>query len=97
MEDYLTENIRKPIEPGLDSSTAFKERVSQAASKARRTITHCGHRAARQVKCAADYVRDHDAKAMAGDLKTLVRERPGESLAAATAAGFLIGRVLKKR
>jgi ElaB/YqjD/DUF883 family membrane-anchored ribosome-binding protein len=44
---------------------------------------------------AADYLRDHDARAMMEDLEGLVRRYPGQALAAAAVVGFFAGRALR--
>jgi len=43
----------------------------------------------------ADYVRSHDTRAMVDDAGDLVRRYPAQSLVAAAAVGFLVGRALR--
>jgi ElaB/YqjD/DUF883 family membrane-anchored ribosome-binding protein len=59
------------------------------------TVAGLAHGAADRMQATADYVRDHDVQRMMADVETLVRKRPGQSLLAAAAVGFLIGRALR--
>ena len=45
-----------------------------------------------KVEATAQYVRKHDVQDMMADLENLVRRHPGQSLVAAAAVGFLLGR-----
>lgn len=51
--------------------------------------------AAEKVEATSAYIREHDVQDMMGDLEVLVRKHPTESLIAAAAAGFLVGRMLR--
>jgi len=53
------------------------------------------HSAADKVEATAKYVREHDVQDIMGDVETFVRRHPGQSLLAAAAVGFLVGRALK--
>lgn len=52
-------------------------------------------RAADGMSQGANYLRDHDTKAIAGDLEEVVRRHPIQSLAAVAVVGFLLGRALR--
>jgi ElaB/YqjD/DUF883 family membrane-anchored ribosome-binding protein len=60
------------------------ERTSEMATKA-----------ADRLESTATYVRDHDVSQMTSDLEGFVRQHPTESLIAAAAAGFLMGKMLR--
>lgn len=51
--------------------------------------------AADKVEATSTYIREHDVNDMMTDLETLVRNHPTQSLIAAAAAGFLVGRMLR--
>jgi ElaB/YqjD/DUF883 family membrane-anchored ribosome-binding protein len=53
------------------------------------------HATADKIQTAADYLREHDARAMIDDFGGLVRRYPGQALAAAAVVGFLAGRALR--
>lgn len=53
------------------------------------------NQAADRVEGVAGYLKDNDMSAMIEDLETVVRDHPKESLIAAAAAGFLVGRTLR--
>jgi ElaB/YqjD/DUF883 family membrane-anchored ribosome-binding protein len=53
------------------------------------------HATADKIQSAADYLREHDARAMMDDFEGLVRRYPGQALAAAAVVGFLAGRALR--
>ena len=59
------------------------------------TVAGLAHGAADRMQATADYVRDHDVQRMISDVEAFVRRRPGQSLLAAAAVGFLIGRGLR--
>ncbi len=54
------------------------------------------HRAADKIQATADYIRENDIKAMMDDVGGLVKRYPGQSLAAAAVAGFLVARALRR-
>uniref|UniRef100_Q01ZF0 Late embryogenesis abundant protein n=1 Tax=Solibacter usitatus (strain Ellin6076) TaxID=234267 RepID=Q01ZF0_SOLUE len=58
-------------------------------------VASLAHNAADKVEATAQYVREHDVQGMMADLETLVRRHPAQSLAAAAAVGFLLGRALR--
>lgn len=64
------------------------ERFASSASSA-------AHATADKIQAAADYLREHDARAMAEDLTGLIKRYPGQALAAAAVVGFLAGRALR--
>ena len=43
----------------------------------------------------AEYLREHDTRAMLEDLEAVVRRYPGQALAAAAVIGFFAGRALR--
>ena len=53
------------------------------------------HSTAEKVEATAQYVREHNVEDMMADLKNFVRRHPGQSLFAAAAIGFLLGRAFK--
>lgn len=84
------------------------ERLDQAADAARR-LGHqardqgglagraepVAYRVGDSLQNAASYVREHDVRGMREDVETSVRASPLKSLAIATVAGFVLGRMLK--
>ena len=59
------------------------------------SLPAAAHDAADKVEATAQYVRQHDVQDMMADLENLVRRHPGQSLIAAAAVGFLLGRAFK--
>ncbi len=57
--------------------------------------TEMASMAADKVEATSSYIREHDVQDMKSDLETLVRSHPTQSLVAAAAAGFLVGRMLR--
>ena len=72
-----------------DTASALHHQADKAAGVA--------HATADTLHATADYVRQHDLKAMAKDVEGLVRRYPGPALAAAAVLGFLVARVLRTR
>jgi ElaB/YqjD/DUF883 family membrane-anchored ribosome-binding protein len=60
------------------------------------TMAGMAHKTADTMQATAEYVRKHNLENMVADVDTFVRKRPGKSLLAAVAAGFLIGRTLRR-
>jgi ElaB/YqjD/DUF883 family membrane-anchored ribosome-binding protein len=78
--------------------------VDQAAQKLRERAdsmpggertSQMANQAADRLESTATYVRDHDVSQMTSDLEGFVRKHPTESLIAAAAAGFLMGKMLR--
>lgn len=59
------------------------------------TAADLAHSAADKVEATAQYVREHGVQDMMGDLENFVRRHPGQSLFAAAAVGFLLGRAFR--
>jgi len=53
------------------------------------------HGTADRLESTADYLRNHDTKAMVGNVMDFVRKHPGKSLAVAVAVGFLAARSMR--
>ena len=51
--------------------------------------------AADKMDTAAGYMREHDVNEMMTDFQRIVRDHPRESLIAAAAVGFLVGRAMR--
>ena len=54
------------------------------------------HTAADKLEATADYVREHDVKDMISDVERFVKDHPSQSLIAAAAVGFLVGRAFRR-
>ena len=67
-----------------DSGDRFASKTSSAV-----------HATADKIQVAADYLREHDTRAMMEDLENVVRRYPGAALAAAAVVGFFAGRALR--
>ena len=52
-------------------------------------------KAADKMDSAAGYMREHDVNEMMTDFQQIVRDHPRESLIAAAAVGFLVGRAMR--
>lgn len=80
---------RGPAASALDqTASVLHEQSDKAATVA--------HRTADKIQATADYIRQHDLKAMTDDVGSLVRRYPAQSLAAAAVAGFLVARALRR-
>jgi len=60
------------------------------------TVGGFAHSAADSLSSTADYVREHNVSRMMADLERLVKNNPGQSLLAAVAIGFLVGRAFSR-
>jgi len=58
-------------------------------------VSHLAHGAADKLQAGADYVRDHDLKAMLASVEKFARGNPGIAMLAAGFVGFLAARVIR--
>jgi len=73
------------------TASTLHESGDRFASKA----SNAAHTTADKIQVAADYLREHDTRAMMHDFEGLVRRYPGAALAAAAVVGFFAGRALR--
>jgi ElaB/YqjD/DUF883 family membrane-anchored ribosome-binding protein len=79
-------DTRKPAADALESTAAvLRHKVSGLRM------------AAGKLESTADYVREHDARGMLGDVGRFVKSHPGKSLVSAAVVGFLLGRAFRNR
>src|ERR1700722_6961374 len=79
---------REPVANTLNrTASALHSQGENAASVA--------HTTADRLESTADYLRQHDLKAMMSDVQDLARRYPGQSLAVAVGLGFLLGRLFR--
>ena len=76
-----------------ETASALHERGDRLVS----TTFNAVHGTADKIQAVADYLRDHDARAVLEDIGGLIRRHPGEALAAAAVAGFFAGRALRNK
>jgi ElaB/YqjD/DUF883 family membrane-anchored ribosome-binding protein len=99
------EEYGKAVQNKIDETRApAADSLQSAASKLHETaeglpggekVTSLAHATADKIQATAEYVRDHDVKAMMTDVEHVVRRHPGQSLLIAAAVGFLLGRAFK--
>jgi hypothetical protein len=73
----------------LDTAASVLHEKADAGG---RTIAAAAHTAADAMSSSAEYIRDHDTKAMVGDIQRLVKNNPGPMLLGAVVLGFLVAR-----
>jgi ElaB/YqjD/DUF883 family membrane-anchored ribosome-binding protein len=78
-------------------AAAALERTASALHQQTESVAGAAHATADTLDATADYVRKNDMKAMAKDVRGLVRRYPGSALAVAGAAGFLVARMFRSR
>lgn len=59
------------------------------------TASNAAHATAEKIQVVADYLRNHDARAVLEDMEGVVRRYPGPALAVAAVVGFFAGRALR--
>jgi ElaB/YqjD/DUF883 family membrane-anchored ribosome-binding protein len=79
---------RTPAANALDKSAAA---LHQTGDKVGSAV----HATGDKLKASADYLRQTDVQGMMSDVNDLVKRYPGQALAAAVVAGFLLGRVIR--
>jgi ElaB/YqjD/DUF883 family membrane-anchored ribosome-binding protein len=89
------EHVRSAAAGRLDSAaSAMHERADNLPGGAR--VAGAAHGAADALHSSADYLREHDMRQMADDLRDVVRNNPGVALLGAAALGFLVGRAMSR-
>jgi ElaB/YqjD/DUF883 family membrane-anchored ribosome-binding protein len=83
---------REPAAGALDRTA---DTLHQQGDRFASSAANAAHATADKIQTVADYVRSHDTKAMVNDAGDLVRRYPAQSLAAAAAVGFLVGRAFR--
>lgn len=71
------------------------DKVSQLTQSGGEKVAQLAHGAADSLQASADFVRDHDLKAMVGSVEQYVRSNPGKALIAASVVGFLAARAIR--
>lgn len=89
--DKLDEGRVRAAQSFDNTASALHEGGERLAHK----TSSAAHATADKIQVAADYLRDHDAKAMVEDLGGIIKRYPGQALAAAVFVGFLAGRALR--
>lgn len=83
---------RQTAASGLDAAASTLHESAEKLPGGEK-VSRAAHATADKVQQTADYVREHDVSAMVQDIQGVVRRYPGESLLAAAAVGFLVGRL----
>jgi hypothetical protein len=87
---------RGPVATRLDDVAQGLHGHAESVTTKGAHVGRMTHGAADTVASAANYVRDHDARAIVADLGALVRAHPGKSILAVLAVGYLAGRALPR-
>jgi ElaB/YqjD/DUF883 family membrane-anchored ribosome-binding protein len=86
---------REPAASALNSAAATLHEKAGSLPGGER-VTSIAHAAADKIESTADYVRGHDVRDAMADVEDFVKSHPGQSLIAAAAVGFLVGRALRR-
>jgi ElaB/YqjD/DUF883 family membrane-anchored ribosome-binding protein len=89
--DTIDEGRQRTASTFDTTASALHEQGDRFATSA----SNAAHATADKIQAAADYLREHDAKAMMEDVQDVVRRHPGQALAAAVVVGILVGRALR--
>jgi hypothetical protein len=78
---------REPVANTLDTTASALHQQGENAAD----VAH----ATNKLESTADYLREHDVKAIMGDVKDIAKRYPGQCLAAAVLVGFFVGRLFR--
>lgn len=87
--------VQETIDENRGTAAQKMQTVASKLHENADSVAGFAHTAAEKMEASADYVRDHNVKDMAADCEAFVRRHPGQSLIAAVAVGFLLGRAMK--
>jgi len=85
---------REPAAGALDSAASTMQEKAESLPGGE-SVSRTAHTAADKLAATADYVREHEVKDMMSDVEQFVKSHPGQSLIAAAAVGFLVGRAFR--
>jgi ElaB/YqjD/DUF883 family membrane-anchored ribosome-binding protein len=91
----VAEAAANTIQEQRERVTSALDQTAYAIQERREKLANVAQTAADKLQSTADYLRDHNANAMAEDVKDLIRRHPGPWLAAAAFAGFMLARLLQ--
>lgn len=90
----MADQQRERAVHGMERAAEGLREHSEQIPGGQRT-TDMANRAAEQVEGVATYLQDADMSAVMKDVERVVRDHPRESLIAAAAVGFLVGRSMR--
>ena len=93
--DRAASTVHSQADRIAGSAHSYADRVAGASHASADKAAGAAHSAANTLSATADYLRDNDLSAMFEDVQGFVKRYPGQSLAAAAVAGFLLARVLR--
>lgn len=91
---HMVDERRGQASHAMDSAAEQIRERGESLPGGERT-TEMASMAAEKMESTSAYIRDHDVQDMMTDLESFVRQHPTQSLVAAAAAGFLVGRMLR--
>jgi len=92
---HKAEQMRAAAAGGMDTASS-KLHESAESLPAGGRASSVARSAADALSSSADYIRDHDLRAMVDDLMGVVKNNPGPALLGAAALGFLVGRAFSR-
>jgi ElaB/YqjD/DUF883 family membrane-anchored ribosome-binding protein len=93
--DYGRTAIDK-VDRGRTSAASALDSTAEGLRSGAHRVTSFGEVAADRLVGTANYLREHDARRMAGDLESVIRRNPAPSLLVAAAFGFFLGAALRR-
>jgi ElaB/YqjD/DUF883 family membrane-anchored ribosome-binding protein len=96
----LQENVQHAAGQGVDKAASAAEGLAGTLREKADQLpgdrtTELAYQAAGGLERGAEYLRDADLNNMRGDLETMIRKYPVQSIAVGLAAGFLLARVFR--
>ena len=79
--------------------TATADMLDGAASRIKSggdSIDHAAHATADRLGASATYMRENGARAMVGDIESMIKAHPGKFMIGAVVVGFLAGRAFRR-
>ena len=90
-----TDTIDAQREPAAGALDRTASTLHEQGDRLAKVTSSAAHVTADKLQATADYIREHDARAMMNDVERLMKRYPVQALAAAAVIGFLAGRVLR--
>jgi len=96
----IQENVQHATEQGMDKAASAAEGLAGTLREKADQLpgdrtTELAYQAAGGLERGAEYLRDADLNNIRGDVETMIRKYPMQSIAVGIAAGFLLARLFR--
>mgnify|MGYP001547222050 CR=1 FL=1 len=89
--------VRSAAASGIDSAARGLHGRAEELARGGQRAAGFNQGAAARMNIAADYIREHDLRAIFEDVKSIVKRNPAASMAGAAVLGFILAKAFSRR